>query len=390
VAEIRVPKLNSNDTTYTIVEWIYDDGAEVPADAALVMIETSKATTELTSPCAGYLRRLLPENAECRAGDVIGHVAETRPRSGVFAEAESVPTSPPAAQAGNDHDGIVITRGARERMAELDLTAEQVRGLGRKVVRAGDIESLAVGRAPATARRSVPVTVQPDQGATAADLGHQQAVAEVVARSHATIPPAFVAVRVTVNAALAASVELTSRLGAMVGLPELTIRAMAKARADVPVCFASLGEDGSLTMADAAHVGVTMDVGRGLTVPVIRDADVRPFPDIAGEMFKHRMRAIRRAFREEDLAGANIMLALNNDGPVEFAVPIIFPGTACAVSLGGIQPQACADSAGSVRTCKTVVLGMAHDHRIVNGRQAAALLTRVKSALESPGWLSEP
>jgi 2-oxoglutarate dehydrogenase E2 component (dihydrolipoamide succinyltransferase) len=402
MAEIKVPKLNANDISYTIVEWCYDDGAEVPAGAPVVVLETSKATAELTSGCAGYLRRLRPEQAECRAGDVIGQVAGSRPEWAAAAPAPPEPEPPADSGHRNGRAAPVITNGARRRMSELGITAGQVQSLQRKVVRTADIDAMIAGDSPAGAAEAAggaPVTGAP--GSLVLPR-HQQAVAAVVAASHATIPAAFLAARVILDGALAAAATLTGQTGVMVGISELAVRAVAQARAELPVFFAApvAGPDGGegeqpaaappLALAAGAHVGITMDTGRGLSVPVIRDADTRPFAEIARQLFQFRMRSVRGTFRAADLEGANILLSLNSDAPVEFAVPIILPGTVCAVSLGAARPEVSASPEGELRTHQAVLLGIAYDHRIINGRDAAGFLRLVKSTLESPGWLADP
>src|SRR5579875_2228682 len=72
--DITIPKLNTIDTSYTLVEWLFADGAEVPADSAVAVVETSKAATELVCAEGGFLRRMAEPPAECAAGTVIGHV----------------------------------------------------------------------------------------------------------------------------------------------------------------------------------------------------------------------------------------------------------------------------------------------------------------------------
>jgi 2-oxoglutarate dehydrogenase E2 component (dihydrolipoamide succinyltransferase) len=57
MADIRVPKLNNNDATYTLVEWLIADGNPVGPGEAVVVLETSKAIEELVSEEAGALQR---------------------------------------------------------------------------------------------------------------------------------------------------------------------------------------------------------------------------------------------------------------------------------------------------------------------------------------------
>src|SRR5258707_5393182 len=72
--DITIPKLNPIDTSYTLVEWLFAEGAEVPADSAVAVVETSKAVTELVCAEGGILHRVAEPPTECEAGRIIGHL----------------------------------------------------------------------------------------------------------------------------------------------------------------------------------------------------------------------------------------------------------------------------------------------------------------------------
>jgi 2-oxoglutarate dehydrogenase E2 component (dihydrolipoamide succinyltransferase) len=60
------------------------------------------------------------------------------------------------------------------------------------------------------------------------------------------------------------------------------------------------------------------------------------------------------------------------------------PGHACMVSLGATQAVPHLTAEGRLVTRHVVHLGLAYDHRLVNGRDAARFLTDLKHAFESP------
>ena len=92
-------------------------------------------------------------------------------------------------------------------------------------------------------------------------------------------------------------------------------------------------------------------------------------------------------FREQDLSGGNISIALHRDPAVVFAIPLIFPGQTCCLALAGAQQEAVVDDEGQV-TARTVSnIGLAYDHRYINGAQALQFLQSVKEALEAPDRL---
>lgn len=361
MAEIRVPKLNNNDSAYTLLEWLVADGQEVGATTPVVTLETSKAVEELESGTEGVLRRVALAGQECVPGEVIGQVID--PAAGPV---------PPAAVRERDHSGdLVITAPAQALIDALGLDSRAVRDLDVKVVRRADVERLAAGRAaPAYELPAV-----------------QRAVARTVETSHRTIPAAYTVIQVEAGPALAAAAELAARLRRLVGLTEFLVCAVARLHSRFPGIFATPADDTTLRPSTAAQVGVTIDVGRGLHVPVIANASELSLEEIVAAMTRIRETAISGTFREHDLAGANIAVALHHDRDIVLAVPFVFPGQLCTLALAGLREEARLGPAGALSSRTLVNVGLAYDHRFVNGRDAIVFLRAVKDLLETPGEL---
>ncbi|MEU8194083.1 2-oxo acid dehydrogenase subunit E2 [Microbispora amethystogenes] len=455
-----VPKLNNNDTTYVLVEWLAEDGQAVRDGDPVVLLETSKATEEVVAPHDGVLRRLLAEGAECEPGQVIAHLlgpgdeaategpagtvtstvagavagSATTESAGVDARGPGLPAEPgdsvpggPGGAGAGDGSGVVVTMPARELIEAHGVAMERVYALGRKIIRRADVEELLGGPSSATPETTatqettatngdasgsaLPSTAgqanglpapalsaahsatdsalngaEPDDDAQWITLSRaQQRTAEVVERSRREIPAAFTVMTVDVTEVLSLARDLTRRLRALVGLPEMVVKATGGLLDRFPVFFAepAPGPRPRLRRAATADVGVTVDVGRGLFIPVVRDVGDRPLSEIAGDLAGFRKTALTGSFRESDLQGGNITLTLHTHDGIVHAVPIVFPGQTCALSLTAPRPEVVPDGAGfAVR--KTVAIGLAYDHRFVNGRDAAEFLGELRSALESP------
>jgi 2-oxoglutarate dehydrogenase E2 component (dihydrolipoamide succinyltransferase) len=203
----------------------------------------------------------------------------------------------------------------------------------------------------------------------------QIAVASVVTRSHATIPPGFLVARVNLDGALAYGRAATRRLRTLIGLTELMVASIGRQRAEFADCFGA--------SAPAANVGVSMDVGTGLYVPVVHHADRLPLDEIGALLTRYRRSAIHDTFRPADLAGATIMVTLSA-GMAMFTRPIVYPDQVCAVSLGAPMAQPLWDHAHASARRRTVAyVGLAHDHRVLNGLRAGRFLTAIRTALQT-------
>ncbi len=129
---------------------------------------------------------------------------------------------------------------------------------------------------------------------------------------------------------------------------------------------------------------MTIDVGRGLFVPVIRDTDQLDLAGIAAALMNFRVRAMRRTMTDDDLNGGCITLTLHLEPGVVLARPVVFPGQTCALSLCAQQRELRLDSAGQVTCHEYFHLGIAYDHRVINGADAIRFLAAIRDELESP------
>ncbi|MFE9692977.1 2-oxo acid dehydrogenase subunit E2 [Micromonospora sp. NPDC005806] len=390
--DLVVPKLNNNDTSYVLTDWLVEDGAKVAVGDPVAEVETSKAAEELLSEHTGVLHRRTEVNAECAPGDVIGHVFDDEE-----ARRRWLAQATPAVPAAPDPDGAagpVLTDSARELATAHGLGDAELRALGRAVVRRTDVEHLLAERSatpePAAAVVAAGDPPQADDPRPVHPLPRsQRAVAAVVTESHREVPAALAVIKVRVDAALALARQLTRANRTLVGLPELLVKAVGGLREDHPLLFASPADGNTVRLAEGAHVGVTIDVGTGLFIPVIRDVEELTCAEIAETLMDFRTRAGGDGFRAGELTGGVIVVSLHTDPDVVLAGPIVFPGQTCVVAIGGTQDELALDPAGQVAVRRFVNLSAMYDHRVVNGREAVAFLQAVKAALESPDRLAE-
>ncbi|MGW5400088.1 2-oxo acid dehydrogenase subunit E2 [Streptomyces sp. NPDC003952] len=360
--DIVLPKLNNTDSAAVVNRWITEEGSKASSGEPLVEVETSKAVNELEAPFSGILHHIVASGEEAAFGARIGVLFDNVEEYRRFlAQQQSTPAMTPSGAE------LVVTKAAQELIDKYAIASEAVRGLGKKVIKASDLTALL---APS------------DE--TAMNLPKsQQGVGRVVAESHRTIPAAFTVLKVGLDV----FDDVRGRDGGSgLGLAECTVKAMAAQHADHPLFFSSPLDETRVTLAPAPNVGVTVDVGTGLSIPVIKDAHSRTGQDVADLLMELRLQALDGTLRGEDLTGGNITLSLNDDQDVVFAQPIVFPGQACMLSIGGRQEVLQQTEAGPVAR-GLFYLGVAYDHRIVNGRDAVTFGRAVKALLEDRRWL---
>lgn len=386
---IEVPKLNNNDEGCVLRDWVAEAGARVEEDEIIAVLETSKSTFDLVAESSGVLHRTVEEGAECLFGSAIGYLfPDEEARSRYLEEVAARPAALP------EESALTITRGARELMEASGVDEARVRELGKRVIKRTDVEALlgiAEAEAPvsgAGAHVAASPAAAPAETAEGRPLSRrQQAIGRTVGRSHREIPASFVTVKVYCDAVEEALDELRVRTGQPVGLPECVIKGIGLLAERFDLLYGGLDGGGLFVPAPEPAVGVTVDVGTGLFIPVLREVATRPVEAIADDLLELRIKAMRDRFRDEDLTGGAITLSVNNDADVLFAVPIILPGQVAMVSLGSTQEEPALSEAGELVRRRWTMLGLAYDHRVINGREAVDYLSALKGALEAPAEL---
>ncbi|MEU8197143.1 2-oxo acid dehydrogenase subunit E2 [Microbispora amethystogenes] len=357
-----VPKLNSNDTHYLVTGWLAEDGARVEAGAPLVELETSKAVEEIEAPAAGYLRISAGAGTEVEVGAVIAELHELAP-----------PSRPVAGDGAGSGPG-----------SEAPVTAAAYATAG-----GGDELPAAPAQAAQPAQACPPAEASPVDRRTYVLDRVQRGTAAVVSRAHKEVPAAFTAVEVCVDGLLARLRLLSEESGAEVGVPEAVVKAVAAAHDRFGHLFGSLVDDRTVALAETPHVAVTIDAGRGLYTPVIRDCASRSIADIADDLMDFRMKAWRGGdFTTSELDGGTITISINTEADVVFVQPIVMWPQLCMLSVGGLRRQLALHD-GVLATTTVVVLGLAYDHRVVNGAEAVAFLRAVADNLREPDRLDQ-
>lgn len=359
---IIVPTINSNDTDAILVSWVKHDGDTVSRGDTIAVLETTKASFDLAAEVDGVLQTAAVAGKRYEFGATIGRLFADATEH--FAHAPScVPVT--AAATGE----FVVTKAAQELIDRHGVSDAQLRTLGKTVIKAADVEIL------------IP---RPEEAGTIAPNAQQLTIARTVSRSRSTIPDAFLLKKVAVDGALGALAEFSREEKAMVALPDLLVWAVARLTAEFPFFFGSLREDLRFVPSRSGNIGVTFDVGSGLFIPVVRDAATRPLKEIAKQMMSFRMRALRNRFHAEELIGGDLSISLNTDSDILFVQPIILPPQTCMLSLGSVLDETVLSPEGVLGTRRFIQLGVAYDHRVINGYQANAFVNTIKSRIETP------
>ena len=447
---VIMPKVDMDQATGTVVEWLKLDGDPVEKGEPILTIETGKVAIEVESPASGVLRGIQAQPGEViPIGTVIAYVlkpGEELPDGPVPKEALAYPRTPPAVAAAHSA-GVNATPVARKIAATAGMDLERVTGTGasgkvtkrdvqialeaRSAVKGDAAKVCATPAARRTAReRGVDLTTVAGSGPQgriqAADVlaaavtpvqvapvpapeavlapeveqvlgihvipleGMRRTIAERMTTSYQTAPHITLTVRVDMIRLEEARAQLNARAEATgrprVSVTALLVKAVAWALKRHPFLNSMLRDD-AIHLLPEINVGVAVAVAEGLIVPVVRKADQKGIGEIASEVYDLAARARDGGLTPADVAGGTF--TVSNLGPfgIEQFSAIINPPQAAILAVGATQLEAVVGKEGQVIVRPAMRMTLSADHRIVDGAIAAQFLTDLRGALEAPALL---
>jgi 2-oxoglutarate dehydrogenase E2 component (dihydrolipoamide succinyltransferase) len=174
-----------------------------------------------------------------------------------------------------------------------------------------------------------------------------------------------------------------ARHGVKLGFMSFFVKAAIEALRAFPAVNAEVrGTD--VVYKDHYDIGVAVGGGKGLVVPVIRDADALSFAEIEKALGELARKARENRITMDDLAGGTFTLSNGGIYGSLLSTPILNPPQSGILGLHKIEKRAVVGERDEVVVRPMMYLALSYDHRIVDGREAVSFLVKVKEAIEDP------
>ncbi|MFM7039610.1 MAG: 2-oxoglutarate dehydrogenase complex dihydrolipoyllysine-residue succinyltransferase [Planctomycetaceae bacterium] len=392
--EIRVPRPGESITEVMIGEWYVREGQYVPADKNLVALESDKATFDVPAPRGGVVTRILKKAGEvAQVEEVIGFLqpaeapaATTAPAATPAAPAATTANSPapaataaPAAATPAPAATGHVMPAAERLMAENRLPAGSVPGSGpggrvlkEDVIRAVASGPLQVGGSRET--RSVPLS--PIRQTIAKRLVDAQHTAALLTTFNEVDMSSVKKLRDAYKDGFEKKYKV--KLGFM----SFFVRAVVAGLQQFPQLNAQMTGK-SLTYFNYCDIGIAIGGGKGLVVPVLRNAENLSFADIELAIVDFANRAKNNQIGLDELEGGTFTITNGGVYGSLLSTPIVNPPQSGVLGMHGIFDRPVAVN-GQVVIRPMMYIALTYDHRVVDGREAVSFLKLVKDMIEDP------
>jgi 2-oxoglutarate dehydrogenase E2 component (dihydrolipoamide succinyltransferase) len=417
----------------TVTQWLKAVGESVGVDEPLLEISTDKVDTEIPSPAGGVLAEILAQEGETvDVGTVIGRLdagegavastdaasppAAAEPAQPVAPVAEAAPAAPappteapPPAAAGEpatDGERTFVSPVVARIAAEHNIDVANVPGTGRdgRVTKKDILAFVESGAQPAPVAAATPAP-QPTAAAAPAD-GHEltpgeqaqkmtvmrRAISEHMRHSLETSAPVTTVFEIDMSKVVAIRERLKQEYAEQHGVKLTYLAFIARAAVDAlskwPWVNGEIRGDQIITRSFInIGVAVALDDGKGLIVPVIRNAEEKNLLGLARAVEDLADRARSKQLSPDDVQGGTFTITNPGGYGAIMGTPIINQPQSAILDVEAIVKRAwvVTDENGndSISIRPIMNLCLTYDHRLIDGAYAAPFMRDLRINLET-------
>ena len=418
--ELKVPEVGESITEVMIGVWKKNVGDAVSADEVIVEIESDKATVELPAPANGVITKIVKQAGEqAVVGDVIGYldavsVSQSAPSATPEVPAPSQPQSVDVRhRVGSTVIGSVqpasgtgpVMPAAARMLGEAGVSSQSISGSGpgQRVTKADAISAVSASAPPSSPapivtndskEQRLPMEgtteiatsggVRSERPVLMSPMRRRIAERLVEAQHNAALLTTFNEVDMSAVMELRKKFKdnFIDRHGVKLGFMSFFVRAAVEALHAVPQVNAEF-RDPHIVYRDFCDIGIAVGGGKGLVVPVLRNAEQMNFAHIEQSIGDFARRAAENKVKLEELQGGTFTISNGGVYGSMLSTPIINPPQSGILGLHTIQERPVALN-GQVVVRPMMYVALSYDHRIVDGREAVTFLKRIKEMIEDP------
>ena len=359
-----------NDESVLLVQWLVKDGDQVEKGDSLVTIETSKATMDIEAPVSGYVRCDIPKGTEVKVGGVLCYVTENPtdflPQTSATTKIDSRLHERPA-QVATVSATTRFSGQASTLLKQHGLTEDQFAGKG--LVTAEDVLKFVNGHKPPAAPRA---SVSSNLPTRVEELPRRKRIEATYLMAGQNAASSLISV-ICPTRGLKAAAQTHPELSG--GPLPLILHETARLLRKYPI-FNAFYDDGKVHYYDSVNVGIAMDAERGLKVPVLANADHKNIAEIRMEIENFVLSYLDDTLPVQALADGTFTVTDLSGEDVYSFMPLINQGQAAILGVG-------TEYFPPGHTNGVFNLMLAFDHRLTEGRTAAAFLKDLRDRLGS-------
>jgi 2-oxoglutarate dehydrogenase E2 component (dihydrolipoamide succinyltransferase) len=422
LVDVVMPKMGESIQEGKILRWMKKPGDKIELDESILEISTDKVDSEIPSPAAGFLSRIIvPEGETVEVGTVIA-VVETDKASlkvetstlgkmsglmlasipTVSAEdgfSAQAPARTPRKLDGNRfYSPLVRSMAKKEGVAPEELDQLEGSGIGGRVTKNDLLQHLQqrvlkAARTPGPLQRVDITELRKKYPPPAYEIVQmdnvQMKMAEHMIRSVHTSPHVEAVSECDVSKMVEFRSNNAERFEKQEGFKftytPFFVEAAVRALKDFPIVNSSVEGD-KIILKKSVNFGMAVASPIGLLVPVIKSAEKMSFVELARTINDLAVRTRSKRLLPDEVLGGTFTLTNYGVFGNIIGTPIINQPQVAILGVGAIKkrPVVLTDGEGndSIVIRSMTYLTLAFDHRIIDGAVGGQFLAKVVAHLE--------
>lgn len=416
--ELVMPKMGESVAEATIIKWLKKPGDSIELDEPVLEIATDKVDSEIPSPVAGILEKILFDEGQTILVNGVIAIINTSAEASAPSSApapvaaakapEVVAASAPASsvvesigsksESGRFYSPLVRNIAKEEKISMQEL--DSIPGTGKEGrVTKDDLMNWLSNRKPgqtaipaaAAASTKVAPAVSMNAGDEIIEMDRmRKLIADHMVMSKAVSPhvTSFVEVDVT-NMVLwreRVKKDFEKREGEKITFTPIIIEAVARAIKDLPMINVSVSGT-SIIKRKNINIGMATALPSGnLIVPVIKNADTLSLVGITKSVNDLATRARANKLSPDDISGGTFTVTNVGSFGNVMGTPIINQPQVAIMAVGVIKkkPAVLETPQGDVIAIRHMMFcSLSYDHRVVDGSLGGSFIRKVADYLEA-------
>ncbi|MBS0626568.1 MAG: 2-oxo acid dehydrogenase subunit E2 [Verrucomicrobia bacterium] len=379
--KISLPKLGESIVSATIVQWFKKEGDRVELDEPLLEVSTDKVNSEIPSPAAGVLVKILAQpDQELQVGETLA-ILSSKAGATAPAPVQAAP-APVATTSGGEMEDFLspsVMRLLKEKGIPLtDLDKIPRTGQGGRLTKQ-DVENY---RAPCPLAKKPAQVVDIERVKMSA---LRKAIADNMVKSFYEAPHASLVTEVDVTRVLQLIQEqkqsFLQQHGAKLTITPFVARAITRALQAFPLLNSSLEGD-TIVMKKFVNLGVAVSVDQGVMVPVIRGCQGLSIAEISRNIADLALKSREHRLNPSEVQEGTITMTNFGMTGTLIGIPIIRYPEVAIVGLGAIVKKVAAMPDNSISIRSVMMVSLTFDHRVLDGLYGCGFLNELKRHIE--------
>lgn len=408
---MKVPSPGESITEVEIAQWLVEDGDYVEKDQAVAEVDSDKATLELPAEASGIITLKAEEGDVVEVGEVVCLIdteaqkpgggdsddddsSDDKPaeeeekerqekkedkKDSDKAEAKTPSKSSTPSQKQDTYATGSPSPAAKKILDEKGIESKEVKGSGKdgRVTKQDAVEAKASMGTPGTGSRG-------EEKKKMSMFRRKLAERLVSAKNETAMLTTFNEVDMSPIFELRKKYkeEFKDKHGVSLGFMSFFTLAVIRALDEYPAVNSMIDGDYQVSY-DYKDISIAVSGPKGLTVPVIRNAENLSFRGVESEVKRLAIKARDGKITVDEMTGGTFTITNGGVFGSMLSTPIINPPQSAILGMHNIVERPVAID-GHVEIRPIMYVALSYDHRIIDGKESVGFLVAIKEALENP------